>query len=76
MTIDALNTILSSMEEIIAHMETMVKWWTTVIDSLAKIEDTTHCAEVAFDDDAINVLLTRIIRALGSYCDTVSLPVI
>lgn len=74
-TTDALNTILASMEGVVAHMETMVKWWTPIIDALGKIEDATHRmrAGAGFDDNAVKVTLTRIIRALGSYCDTVSL---
>ena len=62
------------MGEVIVHMESVVKWWTPIIDALAKVEDTTHRMRAGgFDDDAVKVPLKRIGRAWGSYCDAVSL---
>lgn len=75
--IDALNAILSSLEDVINHLETMVKWWIIVIDALAKVEDAAHRMEANTGlGDAVKTTLTRIIRALGSYCDTVSFLII
>lgn len=74
-TTDALNSILVLMVDVVAQMETMMKWWIPIIDALGKIEDATHRmrAGTGFDDNAVKVTLTRIIGALGSYCDAVSL---
>ena len=63
------------MEGVVAQMDIMMKWWTPIIDALGKIEDATHRlrAGTGFDNNAVKVTLTRIVRALGSYCDAVSL---
>lgn len=73
--IDALNTILQFMGDVIVHMDNMVKWWTPVLDSLAKAEDMTHRmrAGADFDNNGLKAIFSRIIHALGSYCDVVSL---
>lgn len=70
-----LNAILQSIEDVIVHMEIMVKWWTPIIEALFNIEDMVHRVKAGggFDDSAIKLAVRRITRALVSYCDAVSL---
>lgn len=70
-----LNAILQSIGDVIIHMEVMVKWWIPVIEALSQLEEIAHRmrAGARFDDNVIKHALTCIIRALGSYCDAVSL---
>lgn len=74
-TIEALRAILQSMEKVIDDMDNMVKWWTPVIDVLAMTEDMAYSMRSGadFDDNALKIICSRIIRALDLYCDAVSL---
>ena len=56
-------------------MDIMVKWWSRVVDTLEKVEETVRRMEgrnELNDSDAM-VVITRIARALDSYCEAVSL---
>lgn len=70
-----LNAILQSIGDIIVHMAAMVNWWKPIIEALFQLEDIANRmrAGARFDDNAVKHALTCIIRALGSYCDAVSL---
>ena len=72
---EALNAILESTKEIVTDMDTMVSWWTLVIDALGKVEDATHRMRGVngIDDSTVMVSITRVTRALDSYCEAVSL---
>ena len=72
---DVLNAILEPTKEVVADMDIMVKWWSRVIDTLEKVEDAAHRMKGRndFDDSAIMIAITRITRALDSYCEAVSL---
>ena len=72
---EALNAILASTKEVVSDMNAMVSWWTLVIDALGKVEDATHRMRgtSGIDDSAVMVSITRITRALDSYCEAVSL---
>ncbi|KIM65412.1 hypothetical protein SCLCIDRAFT_468136 [Scleroderma citrinum Foug A] len=52
-------------------MDTMVSWWTLVIDALGKVEDATHRMRGVngIDDSTVMVSITRVTRALYSYCE-------
>lgn len=66
--------ILDSTKRVVVDMENMVKWWTVVADALTKVEDATHRMKRGNElNSAIIVAITRITRALDSYCEAVSL---
>jgi len=52
-------------------MNTIVHWWTLVIDALGNVEDASHHLGGTGFSDTVN--LSRIISALDSYCEVVSL---
>ena len=72
---DALTKISESARVVVIEMETMIDWWTPVIDALGDVEDVAQCMEgcIGFDNSTVKVPLSHIIRALDSYCKAVSL---
>lgn len=67
---DALTKISESARVVVIEMETMIDWWTPVIDALGDVEDVAQCMEgcIGFDNSTVKVPLSHIIRALDSYC--------
>lgn len=71
-----MNAILESTREVVSDIETMVAWWAPVIDALGNVEDTAHRMRGGTspeDSTDIFALTRRVIRALDSYCEAVSL---
>jgi len=72
---DGLTKIFESAKLVVVEMETMIDWWTPVIDALGNVEDAAQCTKghIGLNDRTVKVTLSRIICALDSYCDAVSL---
>lgn len=72
---DGLTEISESAKVVVVEMETMINWWTPVIDALENVEDAAQRMKgcIGLNDSTVKVTLSRIIRALDSYCEAVSL---